>query len=109
MRGGAAFPATTAHEGKPRKKELDHMQLEKGENGGLLIRHVHVHPLHEPELHLFGKEEHHSAIKHIAKHMGMPLDSIAKAAGVEKAAKTRQSEGPEDVNKEGEVEDADGE
>ena len=105
-RKGNVMPATSSYEGgAPKKPVLDHIEAEKSDNGGLLFRHVHVHPLNEPELHLFGKEEGHSAIKHFAKHMGLPLDSIRKAAGVEDAAKTRQSEGPESVNEEGEAED----
>ena len=60
-------------EGKPKAppKELSHLEIHHGENGGHMIKHVHTSYEHEPEMHMFGADEGEKAMSHIAEHMGM--------------------------------------
>lgn len=65
---------TIAHGGVESRrpaKELDHIEVQKAENGGTVMKHVFTHYEHQPETHAFGKNETEKALAHISKHMGM--------------------------------------
>jgi hypothetical protein len=53
-------------------KQLHHMEVHEGEDGGhLIVHHYHEDGImhHMPKEFMFGREEGHEAMKHIAKHM----------------------------------------
>lgn len=49
-------------------KVLDHLKIQEAENGGHTITHHFTSYEHEPETHVFGKEQGEEAMMHIAKH-----------------------------------------
>ena len=59
-------------------KELDHLRIREGEDGGHIIEHHFTSSEHEPEHHPFGKGQHAEVHKHIAKHMNLPLATEAE-------------------------------
>lgn len=60
-------------EKKP-KKELEHLRIEKAENGGHIVSHHFAGFEHEPESHVFAKDEGPEMMDHVAKHMGVEAD-----------------------------------
>ena len=62
---------------EPAKKELKHMLIKEGENGGHVIEHHFENdmgPYVEPESHVFGEGQGMKAHEHIEKHMHMPME-----------------------------------
>lgn len=62
---------------EPAKKEMKHMLIKEGENGGHIIEHHFENdmgPYHEPESHVFGEGDGMKAHEHIMKHMHMPME-----------------------------------
>ena len=58
------------------RKQLDHMTIRKAENGGHAIEHHFGGFQHEPETHVFSKDEGQEAHEHIEKHMGMKMAEL---------------------------------
>ena len=61
----------TAKGARKSKPKLEHMRIMHAENGGHIVEH-HMRAdnvYHEPEKHVFGKEDGHEMLQHIAKHM----------------------------------------
>jgi hypothetical protein len=64
--GGSYMPGRRL---KPLKKEIDHIRLHEGENGGHILEHHHTEPMHHPmERHVFAKGDHVGMAKHLNKH-----------------------------------------
>lgn len=75
--------ASTFKERKP-KKELSHIEVHEGENGGHIMTHVHTHPMDHPNVeHVFGKGQHMEAHKHLAEHLAMPMNDVGAGEGSE--------------------------
>jgi hypothetical protein len=51
------------------KKELDHMRVSQAKNGGYVVEHHFKHFSHQPESHVFGKEESAALLAHMKKHL----------------------------------------
>jgi hypothetical protein len=56
---------------EPAAKELDHMRVTPGENGGVSIEHHFTSMEHPPEMHVFGASEGKEAAAHFMKHSRM--------------------------------------
>ena len=52
-------------------KVFKSMVLKHAENGGHIAEHHFENYEHEPEPHVFGKDEGHKLLAHVAKHMGI--------------------------------------
>jgi hypothetical protein len=55
-------------------KKLSHLEVSKGEEGGHVVKHVYENDgmtYHKPTEHVFGADEGHEALAHIAKHAGI--------------------------------------
>lgn len=70
-------------------KKLDSIEIKHAANGGHVVRHNFVrktsdgYPMHEePEEHVFGADEGHKALKHVAHHLGIKVE-IGPAKGAE--------------------------
>jgi hypothetical protein len=63
-------------------KQLSHLELHEGENGGHVVHHVFTHYDHPTEHHVFGASEGSKLVDHIVKHGNIKLDAEA-AAGTE--------------------------
>ena len=63
--------------GKP-AKVLDHLRIHEAENGGHAIHHHFTSFEHEPEVHVFGKEQGEEAMMHIAKHANIKAPDKVK-------------------------------
>lgn len=62
--------AEVKHE-RGKYKKLHHIEIHPGKSGGHAIHHHHHQDggeYREPEVHIFGEDEGHEALKHIAKH-----------------------------------------
>lgn len=62
---GAAV--TQAKSGKKVKKELSHVEVREAENGGHSVTHHFTSFEHEPETHVFGKDEGPNVLHHVAE------------------------------------------
>jgi hypothetical protein len=75
--------ASTFKERKP-KKELSHIEVHEGENGGHILTHVHTHSFDHPnEDHVFGKGQGPEAHEHLASLMNMPMANTGAGEGNE--------------------------
>lgn len=59
----------------PRKmpKVLEHVQLTKAENGGVVAEHRFTHYEHKPETHVFAGGDGHKLAAHIEQHLGIKM------------------------------------
>ena len=79
-------------EAKPKFEQLRRMEIEPAENGGHTVTH-HLKPkmtksrdahsgmamgYQEPEKHVFGADEGHEMLAHIANHLGIPEGKLGK-------------------------------
>lgn len=71
-----ASPAMSEKSRSP-KKELDHVQIQEGENGGHVVTHHFKSYEHKPEVHAFGPMK---TVLELPQ--GHPLQHIAKALGM---------------------------
>lgn len=64
---------------------LRSIQIEKAENGGHIAQHrFHNNgpgPYHEPESHVFGADEGHKLLAHVAKHLGIKGQAESEGEG----------------------------
>jgi hypothetical protein len=75
--------ATTHRERKP-PKQLSHIEVHEGENGGHILRHVHTHSMDHPsEDHIFGKGQSSAAHEHLATSLNMPMTDVGAGEGSE--------------------------
>lgn len=89
---------STAHGALARKKppkELDHIRVREGEDGGHVIEHHFMSSEHKAEHHTFGPGQHVEAHKHIAKHMNMPLATQVEAREKEEEDETEKMDAPD--------------
>jgi len=82
-------------DGKMKKKELHHIEVEHSENGGHLVRHHFDNAgsmtFHEPETHVFSEDQGEQMLEHLAKHLNVKEAPPEKAAG-ESAEKSEEEE-----------------
>lgn len=61
---------------KKGSKELRSVEIEKADNGGHTVTH-RFHspegPYHEPETHVFGKNEGKKLVEHLQNHLGIEM------------------------------------
>lgn len=89
--------------GRGKKPGLDHLRIEKAENGGHLVEHYFesgTGTYREPETHVFAEPSgtkpslpQGHVLHHIAKHMGIPHEVIGK--GSEQSEEPEEEEGEE--------------
>lgn len=77
-------------------KQLDHLRVKRGINGGHIVEH-HFAPEpyqteHKPEIHPFGKEEGDKMLAHVAKHAGVEGYESGEAAHEETAEAAENAE-----------------
>lgn len=85
----------TAYDWKNRpkpKKVLREIRIEEAENGGHSITHHFTSYEHDPETHVFGKEQGEEALLHIAQHANIKSPD----AVVGEQAKEREERGGEE-------------
>ena len=63
---------------RPKAKVLRKMEIEPRLGGGHLITHHYTSYQHEPDTHEFTEAEGEKAMKHIAKHTGLPHAEIGE-------------------------------
>lgn len=63
-------------------KVLDHMRVMPAENAGAIIEHHFTKFEHEPERHVFGKEEGAKMAAHVMKHAGMAAKDMEDSEDV---------------------------
>ena len=68
---------------KKTPKVLRKMEIEPRPGGGHVITHHYTDYKHDPEPHEFDGEEGHEAMKHIAKHAGLPHPKLEEQGGSE--------------------------
>ena len=85
------------------KKEIHHIEIEPAENGGHTVTH-HFHPIRtegrfgiqehymEPERHVFGEDEGHEMLAHIANHLAIP--EVAEGEPVDDEGERDTRKGP---------------
>lgn len=71
--------APTPEKSRSAKKELEHVQIQEGENGGHVVTHHFKGYEHKPEIHAFGPGATQAVV---ALPAGHPLQHIAKAMGM---------------------------
>ena len=64
-------------------KVLSHIEIKPKMGGGHIITHHYTSYQHEPKPHNFGPDDGERAMKHIAKHAGLPHPEIAEHEGSE--------------------------
>lgn len=77
--GGMNPRAMEAERPKKIKKEIEHVRVTEGENGGHIVEHHHTSYEHPPESHVFGEHDGEGVelpkghvLQHIAKVMHIP-------------------------------------
>jgi hypothetical protein len=90
-------------------KELSRIEIEPAENGGHTVTHHHKEAArkdskshsgvsmvyHEPEHHVFGKDEGHEMLAHIANHLEIPEPKGEKEREAEDTDDDGEEEGEE--------------
>lgn len=89
MVGGGKTVSLPREERRSKRKHLSEMHLKRADNGGFIARHSfvqdHNSPGYEPDTEqVFGKENGHDVLRHVAKHMRIPLDGFGAAAPADK-------------------------
>lgn len=79
------------------KMDIRRMEIEPAENGGHMVTHYMkeqpskngMMPYQEPEEHVFGADEGHDMLAHIANQLNIPSEMKGKALDDEKAEMIR--------------------
>jgi hypothetical protein len=64
-------------------KVLESILIKPRLGGGHSLTHSYTHYQHEPDVHEFSDSEGEKAMKHIAKHAGLPYPKIGEEEGDE--------------------------
>ena len=84
------------HETRGRKK-LHHLEVHPAHNGGHMVMH-HYHSsgaYQEPATHVFGPDQGHEMMAHIAKHAKVKMGEAEEKAEPESERKAEETEGEE--------------
>lgn len=84
------------------KHEIRRMEIEPAENGGHMITHYYKEQAgrvneamryHEPEKHVFGADEGHDMLAHIANHLEIPVEEKRMSLKPEAVERIREKAG----------------
>jgi hypothetical protein len=81
MSEGIAIAESTKAKKSP--KVLDHLEIHPRLGGGHIIEHHYTGYQHEKESHKFSEDQGERAMKHIAKHAGLPHPELEEQGGSE--------------------------
>jgi hypothetical protein len=77
---------------KKQAKILEHIRVSEAENGGHSVEHHFTSYDHPPETHVFGSDEGHKLVAHLAKHAHIKLDKEAQAGTEENVSKKEKEQ-----------------
>lgn len=85
---GYAEAVNQSHKMPKGKPVLDHLRIEKAEEGHIVEHHFESShgPYVEPEKHVFGKSEGKAMLAHVAEHMGIKAEAKAEGESPEHEA-----------------------